>query len=229
MLQPSNKRLLVEGQADAAFFTALCREAGFADKEVWIGPPTSFSQKGDGKGNAFQALEYAMDDLRSGQVTHLGIVVDADFSTNPHQKDGFLVTYGKIESIVTEFGYLPATKCAGENYQGFKFSHPRKLPTIGAWVMPDNCSDGYFEHFCLTAASSAEGDILTHAKTAISTLKAPKFPPHFLTKAEAATWLAWQESPGQGLNSLIGNKLLDTNSVPFKGLLQWLTSTFQTE
>ncbi|MBI4742881.1 MAG: hypothetical protein HY777_15335 [Betaproteobacteria bacterium] len=227
MPHPSNKRLLVEGQADAAFFTALCRTAGFADQEIWIGPPTSYFQKGDGKGNAFQAFEYAMDDLRSGQVTHLGIVVDADFSTSP--KDGFLATYRKIEGIVTKFGYLPPMSFAGANYQGFKFAHPKKLPTIGAWVMPDNFSDGYFEHFCINAANPAESDILSHAKSAVSTLKAPKFPPHFLTKAETATWLAWQESPGQGLNSLIGNKLMDTNSAAFKGLLQWLTSTFQTE
>ncbi len=224
MQYPSNKRLLVEGLADAAFFTALCREAGFRDQEIWVGPPVDFARKGNGKDNALRVLEDTMDDLRSGQATHLGIVVDADSATNP--KNGFSATYQKIEDIVTKHGYGCPTKFAGENYQGFRFVHPKKLPTIGAWVMPDNKSDGYFEHFCISAADPGESDILAHARDAVSTLKAPKFPPHFLAKAETATWLAWQKSPGQGLNSLIGNKLVDTNSAPYKGLLQWLKSTF---
>lgn len=227
MQNPSSKRLLVEGHADVAFFETLCREAGFKNKEIWIGPPSDFNQKGNGKGNALQALEDAMDSLRSGQVTHLGIVIDADFSTN--QNDGFVATYDKVVKIVTAHGYSKPESTPIGNFQGFTLTHPRKLPTIGAWIMPDNKNDGYLEHFCINAADSSEKNILDHAKKSISTLETTKFPPHFLAKVETATWLAWQASPGQGLNSLIGNKLIDTNNAAYKGLLQWLKTIFSSK
>lgn len=226
-MNSSSKRLLVEGPADVEFFEALCREAGFKNKEIWIGPPRAFNRGGNGKGNALQALEDAMDCLRSGLVTHLGIVIDADFSTNPN--DGFTATYNKVLAIVTEYGYSKPENMPIRNLQGFTLTHPKKLPTIGAWIMPDNQSDGYLEHFCINAADPSERKMLDHAKRSISALKTQKFPPHFLAKAETATWLAWQASPGQGLNSLIGNKLIDTNSPAYEGLLRWLVTIFSSK
>ena len=92
--------------------------------------------------------------------------------------------------------------------------------------MPDNKNDGYLEHFCIDAASPSEREVLDYAKKVVSSLKNKKFPTHFLAKAETATWLAWQASPGQDLNSLIGNKLVDTDSAACKGLLQWLSTIF---
>lgn len=227
MQNSSSRRLLVEGLADVGFFEALCREAGFQKNAVWIGPPTDFSQGGNGKGNALQALEDAMDSLRSGQVTNLGIVVDADFSTSP--QDGFVATYNKILEIVSLFGYVAPENFSIDKFRGFVFTHPKLLPPIGAWIMPDNHSDGYLGHFCLNAANPNERKILNHAKKSITALKNHKFPLHFLAKAETATWLAWQASPGQGLNSLIGNKLIDTNSAAYKGLLQWLKAIFSSK
>lgn len=219
MQNQSTKRLIVEGSADKHFFASLCRELGCGD--IWIGPPTEHDQGGNGKGNAFQALSDYLEEITTGHVTHLGIVIDADFCSSS-QNDGFQATYSEISKRLNQHGYLQH----GDGKAGFIFTHLKNLPNIGVWIMPDNKSDGYLEQFCIHAASKSEACLLDHAKRAVATLTNPKFSPHKLAKAEISTWLAWQTDPGQGLNSLIGGNLLDTESSTFKSLTFWLKTIF---
>lgn len=54
----------------------------------------------------------------------------------------------------------------------------------------------------------------------------PKFPAHLTSKAEVATWLAWQKQPGHGLYAVIKDQLLDYESPLFKELERWLLNVF---
>lgn len=218
----SDRRLIVEGQADQSFFEALCRDHGIT--KLWIGPPTTFSQGGNGKGNALQALEDALDDIRTGHVTNLGIVVDADF-VSAGASNGIVATRTRIDAIVGKLDYSIVSGSSAAN--GLIYSSRRKgLPQIGAWIMPDNRSDGYLEHFCLASAAPSEATLVAEAKRSVAALSAKRFLPHKTVKAEVSTWLAWQQEPGQGLNALIGGKLLDATQASYASLTSWLRILF---
>jgi len=221
MLANSKKRLIVEGEADQNFFEALCRENGIT--KPWIGPPTKFSQGGNGKGNALQALEDSLPDIETGHVTSLGIVVDADFVA-AGANNGVIATRARIDAIVGKYGYSPV----GTNpAKGLIYSPKKKgLPQIGAWIMPDNRSDGYLEQFCLSSASPNEAALIAETKRVVAALIPKRFPPHKTVKAEVATWLAWQQEPGQGLNAVVGGKLLDTTHASYMNLTNWLRTLF---
>lgn len=216
----SKRRLIVEGEADREFFSALCRELGVRD--IWIGPPRELGQGGNGKHNAFQALKDALTDIETGHVTHLGIVVDADF-TATGTKNGLAAARNEIDTIASSYGYSLAKS---DSTKGLFYSHSKGLPQIGAWIMPDNKSDGYLEQFCLESAAPSEAALVASAKQAVTRLTNQKFPPHKKVKAEVSTWLAWQTEPGQGLNSLIGGKLIDTTRASYQNLSTWLTTVF---
>lgn len=218
----SDRRLIVEGQADQNFFEALCRCNGIT--KLWIGPPTKWAQGGDGKGNALQALNDALEDIRTGHVTSLGIVVDADF-VSAGAANGIAATRARIEAIVGKLDYSIVSGSSAA--KGLVYSSKRKgLPQIGAWIMPDNRSDGYLEHFCLASAAPSEAALVAEAKRAVAVLSSKRFPTHKTVKAEVSTWLAWQQEPGQGLNGLIGGKLLDATQTSYANLTNWLKLLF---
>lgn len=221
MVANSSRRLIVEGEADRSFFESLCRDNGIA--QLWIGPPTSFSQGGNGKGNALQALEDALSEIGTGHVTNLGIVVDADFVL-VGANNGIRATRTRIDAILSRHDYaLVGT----DPDKGFIYSAKQKgLPKIGAWIMPDNRSDGYLEQFCLSSASPNEAALIAETKRVVAALTPKRFPLHKTVKAEVSTWLAWQQEPGQSLNSVIGGKLLDTTNASYQSLTNWLRTIF---
>jgi hypothetical protein len=47
------------------------------------------------------------------------------------------------------------------------------------------------------------------------------------SKAEVATWLAWQKRPGHGLDSAVREGLLDTGSHGYLQLVAWLNQIFR--
>lgn len=219
----SQRRLIVEGKADKDFFSSFCRELGI--KNLWVGPPNEFSQAGNGKGNALQALRDSLEDIRTGHVTNLGIIVDADYPQGG-TKNGFSATRSEIKKIFEEFGYQLRN---GDQTRGLFFDHDHGLPTLGAWIMPNNNDDGYLEKFCIDSAHQNESKLIDAARSAITQLKEKKFPINKTVKAEVATWLAWQKEPGQGLQSIIGGGLIDANSVPYGSIKHWLSTVFESK
>jgi len=53
-----------------------------------------------------------------------------------------------------------------------------------------------------------------------------KFQSWHKTKAEVATWLAWQKKPEHGLYNAVQSDLLNTESSLFKELHAWLKHVF---
>jgi hypothetical protein len=69
--------------------------------------------------------------------------------------------------------------------------------------------------------------LFDHAALMVQTVPEPKkFKPHHYSKAEVATWLAWQKPPGHGLYYVVYDNLLDTNHALFEEMQQWLKKIF---
>lgn len=225
MAATSSKKLLVEGLSDQVFFEALCREIGYKNKEIWVGPPHSYGAGGNGKGNAITIFDDLLDSLNDERITNLGLIVDADYV----QTDGlgFQKTFDRIASILSIRGYTIPLHSNKHELAGFIFQNNNTSTEVGVWIMPCNHDDGTIEDFCLSIADPSENPLIAEAKSAVNKLTVPKFPLHFKSKAEAATWLAWQKVPGQGLTGLIGNNLLDKQNPNYIGLANWLKKVFK--
>lgn len=218
-IRNSSKRLLVEGDADRLFFEALLREAGFKEKDVWVGPPTEFGAGGRGKGNALHLLPDMISDFRDGRLTHLGLVIDADYCENSSQ--GFASSLSQIAAVLTPLGFHRTRKEDG----GIAFGQAG-YPSISVWIMPNNHSDGLLEDWVGSIVSDNDRKLFADACNTVDQLSDKRFQAFHLSKAKVATWLAWQRIPGQPLASVIGNQLFDPSSIGFRLLKEWIKSTF---
>jgi len=218
----SSKMLLVEGDADTSFHAACLRAAGILDVEV--GPPRDFSGHGTGKGNALTLFPSLIEGMEDGRITQLALVVDADYAKLGGL--GYDETLKRVRTIVSAHGYAIPAKVAPAP-KGHIFTHPDGLPNVGLWIMPDNEHPGFLEDFILASIAGTETKLVAHAKEIVEALPAPKFKDLHVNKAHVATWLAWQTAPGQGLHSVIGNKLINTNKGIAGDFIRWLKAVYR--
>lgn len=220
------KMLLVEGENDKSFFTACCRKIGL-ENTIWVGPPNSFGDFSAGKDNAIKLLsvliELATRDESNERIESIGLVVDADSPAAGGL--GFAKTWERISDILRGHMYV-IPDGIDKSGKGFCFQHPDGLPRIGLWIMPDNLSQGILEDFVKKSVIGTEKSLLQHAEQAVAGLNSPKFKPHHLSKAELATWLAWQAMPGQGMQGAVGGQLLDFKKGLAKQYIDWLKKVF---
>lgn len=216
------KKLLVEGLADEAFFVACCKKAGVG--EVDIGPPPSFKGEGMGKGNAIKILPDLIDEMDQERVTHLGMIVDADYAQTGGL--GFPATWGKIETILGEKSYdIKKTKIT--NVGGYIFKSKDGLPDVGIWIMPNNKDAGFLEDFIKKSLAKSERKLFEHAQNVVNALGEKRFKELHVSKAEVMTWLAWQKIPGQSFASLISGDLLDLKGGIGKEFIDWLKKVYK--
>jgi len=152
-------------------------------------------------------------------LTNLGIVVDADSNLKAR--------WNSLKTILEKSGY---EKLPSMPNKGGTILQMQGLPKIGIWIMPDNESTGYLEHFVATLvpakdvlmpiAQKTTQDILDK-KLSVSFAKKDK------TKAEVHTWLAWQKSPGIPMGSAISFNYLDSNSKSGLPFIEWMKATFE--
>jgi len=83
------------------------------------------------------------------------------------------------------------------------------------------------EDWIKTCVKVDEQTLFQSASSAVLGLEHPKFSAHLTSKAEVATWLAWQKQPGHGLYLTLKDDLLDGDSPLFKAIEQWLLGIFK--
>ena len=220
------KKLLVEGEQDRLFTEACCELVGLKGK-IQIGPPSWLanggSRAGNGKNNAIKLLPDLIGQTNDGSVTHLGLVIDADFLATHGL--GFEKTWDTVTALLEENGYQIPPKPSAAS-AGFRLPHKDGLADFGLWIMPDNFSDGMLEDFIKGSVMQSEQGLLDHACQTVAALPTTKFKPNHQSKAEVASWMAWQESPGQGLNGAVGGRLLDFKSGLAQQYVAWLKEVF---
>jgi hypothetical protein len=214
--------LLVEGDADEGLFTAICQKAGLGVK-VTVGKPAKFGGEGSGKGNTLHLLPTLIEQMRDGQISQLAMVIDADFIESDGL--GFRSTLEKVAVILKEYDYKVGASLKSRP-GGYCFKHSDGLPNFGLWIMPNNGADGLLEDFIKDSISANQKDLFKKATDAVGALQTPLFRPIHRSKADVATWMAWQKIPGQALRGVVGGELVDFTSGNAKQLMDWLQSIY---
>lgn len=220
----SSKKLLVEGEADKDFFRACCQHLKLS---VDVEPPTQFEAGGKGKDNALSILPGLIDNMADGLITRLGLVIDADFKATEKGFDEALI---RVKNILESKDYDIKTP-GRQPSSGFVFKHHDGLPDFGLWIMPDNRNDGLIEDFIKQSIATSDKELFKRAAKTVADLPKPtKFRTIHTSKAEVATWMAWQEMPGQKLAATVGKEgrhLIDLNTGLPKLFLDWLRRVYQ--
>ena len=213
--------LLVEGKSDEVFFSALYKTLGLSAK-VQVAPPLEVGGSSNNKEGVLNHLPVLLNQLPDGQLERLGVIVDADYSAAGGL--GYQRTVDRVSEIVLKSGFS-RPKPIGKS-GGLAFSSADGFHDFGLWVMPDNHNDGMLEDWIKSSIVQSESPLLTQAKQAVGALKEPKFKQLHLSKAEVATWLAWQRNPGRGFDSAVAELLLDRQAKPVALFEQWSRHIF---
>jgi hypothetical protein len=216
----SQKILLVEGETDKSFFEEICKKLSL-NTIVRVAPPRDLGGTHNTKGGVLNHLKILLPQLEDGQLTNIAVVVDADYIEHG---SGGQKTVEQVSKVLESFGFT--LKNSTSNSEGLLFKHSDGLRDFGLWVMPNNNREGMLEDWIIESIKNDEKALFQQATTAVQQLSSPKFKPHLQAKAEVATWLAWQKTPGHGLYSVMKEGLLDENSVPYTQLGNWLKSIF---
>ena len=213
------KVLLVEGDADKSFFKKVCEKLSL-DASVQVAVPKDVGGRSNSKEAVFQRLTVLLKQLDDGKITHIALVVDADYPE--YHGLGCQKTIDRVTAIVKPFDF----KLDQEVASGLCFKHSDGFADLGLWVMPDNQQEGMLEDWIKSCVKEDEQTLFNQSIAAVQTIESPKFGSHSISKAEVATWLAWQKQPGHGLYEAIRGELLDDKSPLFNEMERWLLQIF---
>lgn len=178
----------------------------------------NFFKNAEGLSKIEIAIKEALD---NSQMTNIGIIVDAD-EKEPQARFLELIQIIKTAKNI-EF---PDDLDLGED--GFSIEVEDNLK-IGIWVMPDNDSTGYLEHF-LTELIPTGNQILAFANQKVTEFAEEDF--CSLTeirkpKAILYTFLALQKKPGLPPGWAIQANFIGNDSPAARHFENWYKNTFQ--
>jgi hypothetical protein len=212
--------LLVEGEADRGFFEALCRMWGIA-ADVRVATPKDTAGGHNSKQGVLSHLTTVLlPQLQDGACQRIGLVVDADRVAHG---TGYANTLQRFLKALAQAGYHQNSASS----DGLVFSHDDGLADLGLWIMPNNADEGMLEDWVKQCVHPEEAALFQHASHSIDAIPGgPKFSQWHRTKAEVATWLAWQKKPEHGLYLAVQPSLLNVESPLLKELQAWLGRVF---
>ncbi|MBE0435562.1 MAG: hypothetical protein IBX56_07130 [Methylomicrobium sp.] len=213
----SKKILIVEGDADKSFFEKVSRKLSI---NASVKVPKDLRGNRNSKEGVFEQLKLHLPQLNGGAYSHIAIVVDADY--RQYHGLGYQATIDRVSEIVHPYDF----ELVQNSVHGIRFKNTEGLADFGLWIMPDNRQEGMLEDFIKRCIKESEQALFQQAMKAVQQISKPKFSEHLTTKAEVATWLAWQKQPGHGLYGAINDELLDIDSALFNELKQWLLRVF---
>lgn len=213
--------VLVEGEADRSFFEMICKKLKFRTS-VKIKVPKNFGLLKNSKEGVFNTFPHMLNVLKSeDEDNRLAAIVDADYGNN----NGYNHAIETVTKIVAPYGFT----LKPDPIAGVLFEHDDGLADFGLWVMPNNSNEGMLEDWIKSCVHPDEHELFTHAQEVVDTLPQTKFQHIHISKAEVATWLAWQKKPGHGLYRIVEDELIDANSTPHRELSAWLNHIYNTE
>ena len=130
--------------------------------------------------------KYLSTQVKTPGLKRIGILFDAD--TKPGSR------YERLRNMCLQyFPALPEEMPADGvivEHQGIRF---------GAWIMPDNKSEGDLETFLRYLVPDTEEATWKHAEQSVAVARSigAKCKEAHVAKANLYTWLAWQDKPGQ--------------------------------
>ncbi len=223
--------LLVESETDRGFLEQICKlELNELPKikpqEVKVCPPKDYQQDYEEwlynrKQGVLNLLEDLLPELtnQDAATKKLAAIVDADYGNN--KINGFEETLNQVKEKAAKFNFY----LAENDNNGLIFKHQEEDAKFGLWIMPNNQANGELEDFIKFCIQENEA-LFRHAVQIVENLPEKKFNPTDKTKAEVATWLAWQKPPGHGVYWTVYDGLLNTDYALFQELQNWLKQVF---
>ncbi len=214
------QKLIVEGN-DAISLATLCQLRGLNPPLGYETPEKfklEFVANAGGYDKILRLLRLA---IQQADLSNIGIIVDAN-------DVGASARWQAIRTVLTE-KYSEETLAQADAMVGAKVIKEANLPILGIWIMPDNQSTGYLEHFLSGLVPT--GDALwTYANTVTTTLQGQPFnetTPAKVGKALLYTWLAWKKEPGKPFGQAMNAKYFDIQSPKADPFLDWFKATFE--
>jgi hypothetical protein len=208
----TSKQLVVEGYDDLFSVVGLMRA-----HIPWPQDATSAPVYIEIGKSADEILEndYLTTILKSRAIKELGIMLDAD--TKPNGR------YSRIQQLLSSvFPGLPDKMPSS----GLVIDNGTKR--FGAWIMPDNSSDGYLEDFLRYLVPDQSEPLWKYATESVATAKSigPCYRECHMSKANLYTWLAWQDEPGQTPGMALTKKILDPHSLSAAIFVEWFRKLY---
>ena len=152
-------------------------------------------------------------------VKFFGIILDADKDANAAWdtfRGWFKDSFSDIPAQAPAEGFISST-----TWDGIR---------VGAWIMPDNMSDGMLETFLKLLVPDDQQDLWSFAEKSCTEAKslynAPFKHVHH-DKASIHTFLAWQDEPGRQLHEAFLKPALDPKSPASQPFVKWFRDLFQ--
>ena len=218
------KHLIVEAESDKSFIQAFLRHEKLnLQLNIDVATPQDFeSTTYTTKQAVFQQLPRLVKLLETGQVSHIGILVDMDFTDKTDIKTQNL---RQISERLNPLGFHQRQQ--QNNNSGFYFENSDYDNPIGVWLMPNNQDEGYLETWVKMAMSSDQQSHFTQIENFIQSLGTSHFknPVIAMDKARIFTWLSTQTKPTQDLSKSL--ELIAANNPVYQNFKHWLVTTFQ--
>lgn len=213
------QKLIVEGH-DGIVLATLCKVCGLGAP---VGYETAQKFKDEFVANAGgydKAIDLLGLAIQKTEHTHIGIIVDAN-------EAGFEARWQAIRSVLSTV-YDAETLAEADRQPSSKIIREQNLASIGIWIMPDNHSNGYLEHF-LAQLVPADAELWAYAKNALDDLMTKSFnelSSNKMDKALLHTWLAWKKDPGKPFGQALNARYFDKNAPAVAPFLDWFKATF---
>ncbi len=218
------KHLIVEAESDKSFIQAFLRHEKLnLQLNIDVATPQDFeSTTYTTKQAVFQQLPRLVKLLETGQVSHIGILVDMDFTDKTDIKNQNL---RQISERLNPLGFHQRQQ--QNNNSGFYFENSDYDNPIGVWLMPNNQDEGYLESWVKMAMSSDQQSHFTQIENFIQSLGTSHFknPVTAMDKARIFTWLSTQTKPTQDLSKSL--ELIAAKNPVYQNFKHWLVTTFQ--
>lgn len=218
------KHLIVEAESDKSFIQAFLRHEKLnLQLNIDVATPQDFeSTTYTTKQAVFQQLPRLVKLLETGQVSHIGILVDMDFTDKTDIKTQNL---RQISERLNPLGFHQRQQ--QNNNSGFYFENSDYDNPIGVWLMPNNQDEGYLETWVKMAMSSDQQSHFTQIENFIQSLGTSHFknPVIAMDKARIFTWLSTQTKPTQDLSKSL--ELIAASNPVYQNFKHWLVTTFQ--
>lgn len=222
------KKLLVEGASEKRVIPELMEKNGVP----WPNQPHPvFIQPYDGYENLVKSGSIATE-LKESDLTHLGIIVDADDNdnelldeNNKPIKRWQSLRNACLSAIPDLPEILPPT--------GLIHSVPNDIKIIkfGIWIMPDNHNKGMLEDFLAYLVPDESDHLWQFAKNQAQQAKnhGATFKDVHKAKADIYTWLAWQDEPGRQLHEAIKELILNATHPKSHDFVNWFKRLYDLE
>lgn len=168
------------------------------------------------KEGASQLLGSLYDEVNTSKRLVVGIVIDANGDAG-----------SRWEAIRDRLRRADIDAPERIDQDGAIIPSKRRRPRVGAWIMPDNASEGELENFVAQMVPTAD-PVWPKSEDYIASIPEPerKFIEKKTTRATVHAWLATRQDPRQ-MGTAIRAGDLQTNGELCQRFLAWLQRLFE--